>query len=678
MNRRGKHNAGKARRKRSPISRVGDKRSRIGAQGAANEAEGGRKFALFVSEISEIAIDVGACAALDRRRRRWRQAAALLQERIPFDMHRPPIPRHLARMPAIQGQLFRDSAHRARLGESAFGSAFATLGSGKPRVKRPPQHQTDDKGDAILRDAFAQWAVNASEKDYGWDYVVEVFRDNISTGLLFNAQLKSSTVTPYCADETFISQSLEIDAAEYLARTLQQPTFLFHSDVEKKRLFWTAVQLDDVLLQSLEKGQTQSLTVRIPTANQLPNAFNRFLKDLRKAHHVVVSRTLLVANDTDFVDAMRGRPIEKLDVVAEDLHEKAFRLEMQTAYDILRKDDFAEAARRLKNILANPVASLAVRFNVTNLLGDVEWKALIRSSEPQSVAAERRLLTGRELCAITRKGPKHLRLFALITRTAAELGIINQKHLGLTMNWKAHRALGEDPLWVAILSHKLDASVTAAGRKYKQALRLAGITARSPFRWVAPLAIIKVAKEITVLAGLLESADFNTAGQRFRDSAFQIFRMAAEIATETNNIDALFETAIGVLTIETSENGDILAWSRSIVGQWNAESAYRKRAEEFTARTIQRLRGVTFETDIRTTDRQVHENLLTAFGLDPRSPRWAEMIDLALKDADPGRVLKPCEHTFVSAGPGNDLMLDRLGLQAAGKKRCVAPFISTR
>jgi hypothetical protein len=535
-------------------------------------------------------------------------------------------------------------------------------------VKRPPQHQTDDKGDAIFRDAFAQWAVNASEKDYGWDYVVEVFRDNVSTGLLFNAQLKSSTVTAYSADETFISQSLEMDAAEYLARTLQQPTFLFHADVEKKRLFWSAVQLDDAVIGSLDKGETQSLTVRISTANQLPGGFGHFLDDLRKAHHIVVSRTLMVANDTDFVDAMRGRPIEKVDDVAGDLHEKAFRLEMQTAYEILRTEDVAEAARRLKSILANPAASLAVRFNVTNLLGDVEWKGLMRSSEPQSVAADRRLLTGRELCAMTRKGPKHLRLFALITRTAAELGIINQKHLGLTMNWKAHRELGEDPLWVAILSHKLDVSIAAAGRKYKQALRLAGITARSPFRWIAPLAIIKVAKEITVLAGLLESADFDTAGQQFRNSAFQIFRMAAEIAIETKNIDAIFEVAIGVLVIETSENGEILAWSRSIVSQWKAESEYRKRAEEFTARTIQRLRGVRFETDIRTTDRQVHENLLAAFGLDPRLPRWAGMIDLALKDADLGRVLKPCEHTFVSAGPGNDLMLDRLGLQAAGHK----------
>jgi len=72
-------------------------------------------------------------------------------------------------------------------------------------------------------------AVNKTEKDYGWDYVVEVFRDGVSEGLLFNAQLKSSASTSYSTGEKFISQPLERDAAEYLATQLQQPTFLFHA-----------------------------------------------------------------------------------------------------------------------------------------------------------------------------------------------------------------------------------------------------------------------------------------------------------------------------------------------------------------------------------------------------------------------------------------------------------------
>jgi len=71
-------------------------------------------------------------------------------------------------------------------------------------------------------------------------------------GLLFNGQLKGSRHTPYSADGSFISQKLEIDSADYLARQLRLPTFLFHADVEAKKLSWSAVQLDQKVLEVLE------------------------------------------------------------------------------------------------------------------------------------------------------------------------------------------------------------------------------------------------------------------------------------------------------------------------------------------------------------------------------------------------------------------------------------------
>ena len=203
-------------------------------------------------------------------------------------------------------------------------------------MKRPEQHVTDSQGDAIFHWKFAQWAVNGSERDYGWDYVVEVFRNGASTGLTFNAQLKSSLHTEYSSDDVFISQSLERDAADYLARQLHQPTFLFHADVSTKRLFWSAIQLDEAVLTALEKGETRSLTVRIPTANNLREQLDQFLADLTRSQTIVLSRLLLGTTAADFVDAMRGRPIERIAEVAADLHEKGFRLDLQKAHDQMR------------------------------------------------------------------------------------------------------------------------------------------------------------------------------------------------------------------------------------------------------------------------------------------------------------------------------------------------------
>ena len=175
-------------------------------------------------------------------------------------------------------------------------------------MKRPEQHETDSAADALFRDAFNQWAITPSERDYGWDYVIEVFRKGESTGLLFNAQLKGSKHTAYSSDGSFISQELEIDSADYLARQLRLPTFLFHADVEAKKLYWTAIQLDQKVLDILEEGKTKSLTVRIPTANILPDKLDPFARDLMHAQTVVVSRILLQTTHVEFVEAMKSQP----------------------------------------------------------------------------------------------------------------------------------------------------------------------------------------------------------------------------------------------------------------------------------------------------------------------------------------------------------------------------------
>ena len=108
-------------------------------------------------------------------------------------------------------------------------------------------------------------------------------------------------------------------------------------------------------------------------------------------------------------------------------------------------------------------------------------------------------------------------------------------------------------------------------------------------------------------------------------------------------------------------------WSRSIVENWNPQSEYRKRADAFTSNLLARNRGIRTDGDIISTDRQVHENILAGFGIDPSSEPFAGYINLAIKDANPERALKGCEHTLVTAAPRN-LLLDRLCLQAAGPK----------
>jgi hypothetical protein len=537
-------------------------------------------------------------------------------------------------------------------------------------VKRPEQHITDSEADAIFQTIFAKWSVNGSKRDYGWDYVVEVFRNGESTGFLFNGQLKGSLHTVYSADGTFISQELELDSADYLARQLRQPTFLFHADVEAKKLFWSAIQLDQKVLEVLALGKAKSLTVRIPTANILPDEFDQSLRDLTQAQMAVVSRILLGTRPIEFVDAMASQPVERISEVAEDLHEKGFHLGLQAAFLQRKGGDIAGAIDAINRVAAGASAAgyIEVHFNAILQVGELEWLQMTKSDVPQARVADKKLATALELCRIAKRDPKHLHLFAQITRKAAELGVAVQKAFGLLMSWRGHMMRGDDPVWLAVLSFQLQQSLLVAHRKYNQSLRFAQATAKSRFRWVTSRPIAEIAMVLGTLAVLLDSCGFKDAGLQYHKSAFALLKLSAAIATKNESMDELFNAVMHARALERDTDGEIFKWVRSIIEQWPGDSPYRKNAEELMQRAVARKNGATFEGDIETTPRQVHYNILTSAGIDPTTEPWASYIELAIKDDDPTRVLVDCQHKVVMKHPGGDPMLDRLALERANPK----------
>lgn len=499
---------------------------------------------------------------------------------------------------------------------------------------------------------------------------MEVFRNGESTGLLFNGQLKGSRHTKYSADRSFISQELEIDSADYLARQLRQPSFLFHADVDNKKVFWSAIQLDQQVLKKLEEGKTKSLTVRIPTANILPDQFDRFVGDLTRSHTVVVSRILMKTTHVEFAEAMKSQPVERINKVAEDLHEKGYYLELQAAFLQRKNGDIDGAITAIRTVAATAGVSghLEVQFNAILQAGDLEWVQAFTSEGPQARAADKKLATALELCRIAKREPRRLHLFAQITRKAAELAVAVQKTSGLLMSWRGHQRRGDDPLWLAVLSFQLQESLMAAHKKYRQALRLAQATARSRYRSITSRPLADVVVWITTLAGVLESSGFTESAGSYKASAFEIIRLSAAVATENRSMDELFNAVMTARMIECDKNGEIFKWVWSVIDGWKKDSEYRRNAEELMDRAMQRLDGTTLDGDIKTTHFQIHHNILTSAGIDPTKEPWVSLTNLAIKDDDPTRVLIDCEHKTVMPHPSRDPMLVRLALERANPK----------
>ncbi len=536
-------------------------------------------------------------------------------------------------------------------------------------MKRPEQHDTDKAAEAIFRGVFSKWAVSASEEDYGWDFIVEFFRNRESTGRMFFGQLKGSTHTKYSADGTFISQKLEQNSADYLARQLELPTFLFHADVDKNKIFWNAIQLDANVLEAIER-QTKSLFVRIPTANALPDNMQQFLADLAQVKAELTTRILLNAKPFKFAGLIATQPVERLASVAKDLHYQAFRVQLDIADNQRLTGETTAAIATLKQVIAGarPDGQIEILFNAVIRLGDLEALQLMRSDGPQADVPAKRLAVAQELCSIARRKPRHLHLYAQIDRRAADLGVTAHKAFGLMMNRYAQEKRNADPLWLMALTFQIEETLAIAHQQYRRALRLAYATTKSRFRGIASQPLVHIATVVGTLATVMDSCGLKVPAVEYRRSAFELLKFATAIAEEINAIDHVFPAVMHARILETDPNGEIIRWVRGKVDSWPEDGEQRKAGEQLLKNWHARKAGVEFDGDIKTTPRQVLYNLLTSFDIDPTAQPWAERIDLALQDEDPTRVLVDCKYKNVTYHPSADKSFARLGLESANPK----------
>ena len=396
----------------------------------------------------------------------------------------------------------------------------------------------------------------------------------------------------------------------------------------------------------------------------------RFLRDLTHSQTIVVRRILLGTKPIEFVDAMGTQPVERLNEVAEDLHEKGFHVELAVAHRQHLGGALVAAISTIERVVTGASSSgyVEIHFNAVLQLGELQVLQLMKSDGPQALVPDKRLSNAQELCNIAKRMPRHLHLFAQITRRAAELGVTVHKTFGLLMSWSAHTKRGGDPLWVAVLSFQLHESLVVAHGKYRQSLRLAQATAKSRYRWITSRPIASIALPIGMLATLLDSCGFKDAAREYRQSAFELLKFATAIGTENRSMDEVFHAVMQARILENDADGEIFLWVRSIVDSWSGDSQYRKNAEELIRQWIARKDGATFEGDFQTTHRQIHHNLLTSAGINPTVEPWVSLIDLAIKDDDPTRVLVECHHKTVMPHPAADPTLIRLGLERANPK----------
>ena len=516
-------------------------------------------------------------------------------------------------------------------------------------MKRPQTHITDSLGEAQMRAIFNPlgWAVSKIEHDYGIDFDIQIFDGEKATGEWFKVQLKSSAATKYSADGGSVQQPLETSHAIHYAQDMKEPTFIIHADTETGKTFWYAPQLDHKLASLIrEEGAQKTVAVRIPTRNALRGTLKEMMEALRKVQIVLGARNVSSAPVGDFVDTIRrhGNP----EAVAQELRNKLNAMKLQKVRDLRREGHYSEALKEVRTIFGNDEASIERKFSAILQEGDIQWTEGVIHQNPQSELAKLRLETAKRLQRLIRKGPAHLKFYALITRKAAELEVLTFRDFGLYMNWKAQVGRG-DPTIALTVYADLVHSARLVTRKYNQCLRLARYATESPHAWAVPTALLKIVQGVvssTIRGDEDQQVMHKTA---YSKSALDICRLAASIAAATGDDDSLFSVvgASALLFIRIPDES--LEFARETITKIR-DAEVRASAEVLLERALRRAQGELLEGDRPATAEQIYENMAAGLGInmgDPTDP-LTRIVRRGITDLNPGRVLQICDKTFVS------------------------------
>jgi len=147
-------------------------------------------------------------------------------------------------------------------------------------MKRPKQHVIDSQAQLLFKQSLPpEWIVRPLEPDYGIDYEVEVVEGGSFTGLRLYVQLKG-TLSPKYTDAS-LSISFARDKLIYYSEKVNRPVFIIVADLVNNACLWLYAQrfIREVLRVTNPRWYLQeSVTLHIPKANKLPETLESLVQ----------------------------------------------------------------------------------------------------------------------------------------------------------------------------------------------------------------------------------------------------------------------------------------------------------------------------------------------------------------------------------------------------------------
>lgn len=553
-------------------------------------------------------------------------------------------------------------------------------------MKRTLQHKINSAAQKQFEQIIPdEWAIrNQKENDYGIDYEIEVFNNDLSTGIIFKIQLKGTKNLKILKNNN-LSFSIDIDHIKYFIEELNIPTFFIIADIVNNKTYWNNILLDRDLRNSYHKTKingNKSVTMHIPLNNLLPKDTQLLSLEYGKCMNYLSARYLSDKNNIQFSDIVEHVDFKDGDII--NFQNKVDILKIEKISKCINKNDFTTARKYIASLLNSNETNIPTKFQ--SLLFD-EKIELINQTNKQKLSVKDLGIISQpyisKMKELTKYGPKHLKLFSLSLVTTNRLLILSQDEFNLFLNKKINTE-DSDVYWLSelyLLRIKLNKEIQTL---YRQLNRFINIAFSKEYYSIIPKIVDKFSEAVTIFLVRLKEEELTDISEFYNNDITRNIKNSILISynyKDTEDIVSLCSRLFIISISQKDDDDNKFEQSHGLITQILDEiitdKEYCLLIKSMVKTSLQLFKDIYSKPPNQVDftieeEKEVYIRMAESLGinLNDNNDGISKIINIGIKDLNPERVLKNCLHFYVKL-MGGGLPAQWLKLPSAGSKALI-------
>lgn len=523
------------------------------------------------------------------------------------------------------------------------------------------------------------WAMRSQEdqEDYGIDYEVELTTpDDQATGFIFKVQQKGALeLSMNAAGDTISFTGMEVKKIRYYLDEVRIPIIFVLVDVTKRHCYWCGLQGNPRIEADYREAVATShetMTLHIPVSHRLPDTANLLLEAVSQSQDTLVVRGIHRLSSRRLLDAAAS--VADFDGLAQAVQRHHEMLRCEQIERLLHGGREADAFRMAHNIFQSASESVEMRFAAGLNIVRIQGGVAARRGDPNRTddLMNARLSVATTLLQITRPRSTagRLRVYARFLIRSARLRRLIEDDLGVFMSRRVQTQTGDALSQFLTQAAQRRTTMAVSREFYRTQLDLVRII-RAGHLELLPQVWSQFVQDASVFLARLRYDGHGEAANDVRDWLDAVGEVAFRVAVASSVWTDVGLCAFMQVSLADPENSEDFAARvqtarerAGAIGDAEEKAAALEVISNYETIPRQAESEPPLDEEIR-----LHRQMARSLGVDLDDPNdeISQIVNIGLRDLNPERVLKNCQHLFVSLG-FSGVPAQMLGLPTAGSK----------